>query len=128
MSVEPTRLSTDDPAATPDSSEARGSARSSSISLVVPAWNEAENLVETIPSAIAVLEDMNVDYEVLVVDDGSTDGTPKIMRQLCEAHPHLRSARLRRNTGKAAALSVGFDLARNDIFVMMDADGQDEPA
>ena len=49
------------------------------------------------------------------------------MRQLCAEYPHLRSVRLRRNAGKAAALSIGFDLAKNDIFVMMDADGQDEP-
>ena len=70
---------------------------------------------------------MNVDYEVFVVDDGSTDGTPQVMRQLCAEYPHLRSVRLRRNAGKAAALSIGFDLAGNDIFVMMDADGQDEP-
>ena len=96
--------------------------------MIVPALNEAENLVETIPQAIAVLEQMNVQYEVLVVDDGSTDGTPQIMRRLCAAHPHLQSVRLRRNAGKAAALSIGFDLAKNDIFVMMDADGQDEPS
>ncbi len=95
--------------------------------MVVPAVNEADNLVETIPQAIVVLEEMNVDYEVLVVDDGSTDRTPQVMRQLCATYPHLRSIRLRRNAGKAAALSIGFDLARNDIFVMMDADGQDEP-
>jgi glycosyltransferase involved in cell wall biosynthesis len=98
-----------------------------SISLVVPAVNEADNLVETIPQAIVVLEEMNVDYEVLVVDDGSTDRTPQVMRGLCATYPHLRSIRLRRNAGKAAALSIGFDLAQNDIFVMMDADGQDEP-
>jgi glycosyltransferase involved in cell wall biosynthesis len=96
--------------------------------LVVPALNEADNLGETIPQAIAVLEGMNVDYEVLVVDDGSTDDTPQVMRHLCEAHPHVRSVRLRRNAGKAAALSIGFDLAANDLFVMMDADGQDEPS
>ena len=98
------------------------------ISLIVPALNEAENLVETIPQAIAVFEALNVDYEVLVVDDGSTDGTPKVMRRLVAEYPHLRSVRLRRNAGKAAALSVGFDHAKNDIFVMMDADGQDEPS
>jgi glycosyltransferase involved in cell wall biosynthesis len=95
--------------------------------MIVPALNEADNLVETVPQAIAVLEGMNLDYEVLVVDDGSTDGTPQVMRTLCEKYPHLRSVRLRRNAGKAAALSIGFDLAKNDIFVMMDADGQDEP-
>jgi glycosyltransferase involved in cell wall biosynthesis len=109
-----------------DGHQAR-SARSSSISMVVPALNEADNLVETIPEIITVLEGMNVDYEVLVVDDGSTDGTRHVMRQLCAAYPHLRSVRLRRNAGKATALTIGFDLAENDIFVMIDADGQDEP-
>lgn len=102
-------------------------ARFPSISMVIPAYNEADNLLETVPQAIAVLEDMNVDYEVLVVDDGSTDGTPEVMRQLCTEHPHLRSVRLRRNLGKAAALSIGFDVTSNDVIVLMDADGQDEP-
>ena len=102
-------------------------ARPPSISMVVPALNEAENLVETIPQAIAVLKGMNSDYEVLVIDDGSTDGTPEVMRQLCSEYPELKSIRLRRNAGKAAALSIGFDLAKNDVLVMMDADGQDEP-
>ena len=95
--------------------------------MVIPALNEADNLIETIPQAIAVLEGMNVAYEVLVVDDGSTDGTSKVMRQLCTEYPNLRAVRLRRNAGKAAALSIGFEMAKNDIFVMMDADGQDEP-
>jgi glycosyltransferase involved in cell wall biosynthesis len=104
-----------------------GRVRPSSISLIVPALNEAENLVETIPQAITVLEGMDLDYEVLVVDDGSTDGTPRIMRQLCATYPCLRSVRFRRNAGKAAAMSVGFDLAKGDLFVTMDADGQDEP-
>ena len=98
------------------------------ISMIVPALNEAENLVETIPQAIGVLEGMQIDYEVLVVDDGSKDGTPQVMRRLCAQYPHLRSVRLRRNAGKAAALSIGFDLAKHDVFVMMDADGQDEPS
>ncbi len=106
-----------------------GAARKpATISMIVPALNEAENLVETIPQAISVLEKMDVDYEVLVIDDGSTDGTPQVMRQLRVEYPHLRSVRLRRNAGKAAALSIGFDLAQNDVFVMMDADGQDEPS
>jgi glycosyltransferase involved in cell wall biosynthesis len=101
--------------------------RPKSISLIVPALNEAENLVETIPQAIAVLKEMNVDYEVIVVDDGSTDDTPRVMHKLRTVDPHVRSVRLRRNTGKAAAMSIGFDLAEGDILVTMDADGQDEP-
>jgi glycosyltransferase involved in cell wall biosynthesis len=98
-----------------------------SISLVVPALNEADNLVETIPAAIAVLEEMGIDYEVLVIDDGSKDGTRQVLHQLRSTFPHLRSVSLRRNTGKASALTIGFDLAKYDVFVMMDADGQDEP-
>ena len=106
---------------------ARRAAPPPSISMIVPALNEADNLIETIPQAIAVLEGMNVDYEVLVIDDGSTDRTPQVMRSLLGEYPHLRSVRLRRNAGKAAALSIGFGLAKNELFVMMDADGQDEP-
>lgn len=98
-----------------------------SISMVVPALNEADNLAETIPGAIQVLEGMGVAFEVLVIDDGSTDQTPRVMRKLCAEHPRLRSIRLRRNAGKAAALSIGFDHANYEIVVMMDADGQDEP-
>jgi glycosyltransferase involved in cell wall biosynthesis len=107
--------------------ESRTSTRELRVSMVVPALNEAENLSETIPQAIDVLEGMNIEYEVLVINDGSTDRTPEVMRTLCATYPHLRSIRLRRNAGKAAALSIGFDLANYDIFVMMDADGQDEP-
>ncbi len=132
MSVEPVHPRSQDEAAVPAGADADAladdDARLPSISMVVPALNEADNLVETIPQAIAVLKGMNVDYEVLVVDDGSTDGTPQVMRKLCAEYPHLRSVRLRRNAGKAAALSIGFDLAANDVFVMMDADGQDEPS
>ena len=119
----------DDDAVPAADTDGRGysDARPTSVSMIVPALNEAENLVETIPQAIAVLERMNVDYEVLVVDDGSKDQTPKVMYSLCAEYPHLRSVRLRRNAGKAAALSIGFELAKNDVFVMMDADGQDEP-
>jgi glycosyltransferase involved in cell wall biosynthesis len=126
--VQPT--STDESAGAVELEEAtwpEDSPRPQSISLIVPALNEAENLVETIPQAIAVLEGMDVEYEVIVVDDGSTDDTPRVMHKLRAAHPHLRSVRLRRNAGKAAAMSIGFDLAEGDILVTMDADGQDEP-
>jgi glycosyltransferase involved in cell wall biosynthesis len=120
----------DEGAATSVQSDGRAAleARPLSVSMIVPALNEADNLVETIPQAIAVLEGMNVDYELLVIDDGSKDQTPQVMRSLCAQFPHLRSVRLRRNAGKAAALSIGFGLAKNDVFVMMDADGQDEPS
>lgn len=104
------------------------SARTQTISMIIPALNEADNLVETIPQAIAVLEGMRVAYEVLVIDDGSTDRTPQVVRSLCAQYPQLRGVRLRRNAGKAAALTIGFELAGNELYVMMDADGQDEPS
>lgn len=103
-------------------------ARTQTISMIIPALNEADNLVETIPQAIAVLEGMHVAYEVLVIDDGSTDRTPQVVRALCAQYPQLRGVRLRRNAGKAAALTIGFELAGNELYVMMDADGQDEPS
>jgi glycosyltransferase involved in cell wall biosynthesis len=98
-----------------------------SLSVVIPALNEAENLVETVPQLIGVLEELGTPYEIFIIDDGSTDGTPQVMRRLCEEHSHLRSVRLRRNAGKAAALAVGFGLVSNDVVVTMDADGQDDP-
>jgi glycosyltransferase involved in cell wall biosynthesis len=130
LSADPENLTSYDETASAAGSDGRVRITDSpqSISMIVPALNEADNLVETIPQAIAVLEGMSIDYEILVVDDGSTDQTPQVMRSLSAEYPHLRSVRLRRNAGKAAALSIGFDLAKNDLFVMMDADGQDEPS
>lgn len=93
--------------------------------MVLPAYNEAENLVEVIPETVAVLDGLGVSYEVLVVDDGSTDGTRGVMSGLqC---PQVQYLRLRRNAGKSAALSVGFDRAEGETIVLMDADGQDDP-
>lgn len=129
MSVDQVHEGPEQPAGTVTLQDVDGSVRppASSISVVIPALNEAENLVETVPRIVDVLEEMAVEYEVLVVDDGSTDGTPRVMQKLRAQYPHVRAIRLRRNTGKAAALSVGFDRSTNEIFVTMDADGQDEP-
>ncbi len=68
---------------------------------------------------------MTSEYEVVVVDDGSTDGTRTLMRSFTD--PHVRYLRLRRNAGKSAALSVGFDRVAGEIVILMDADGQDDP-
>lgn len=95
------------------------------VSVVLPAYNEAENLAEVIPETVAVLDGLGVSYEVLVVDDGSTDGTRGVMSDLQCSQVHY--LRLRRNAGKSAALSVGFDRAEGETIVLMDADGQDDP-
>ena len=91
----------------------------------MPAYNEAENLVEVIPRTAAVLAAMDGEWEIVVVDDGSSDNTRSVMAGL--RGPNVRYIRLRRNAGKSAALSVGLDHVHGEIVVLMDADGQDDP-
>jgi len=97
----------------------------------VPAFNEAENLAVVVPAIVDELDNLNVAGHVCVVDDGSTDGTESVMRELERSHSAVISERLSRNRGKAVALQCGFDLALAadaDVIVMMDADGQDDPS
>jgi glycosyltransferase involved in cell wall biosynthesis len=94
------------------------------LSVLMPAYNERENLAEVLPRTISVLDRLGCSYEILVVDDGSTDGT----RQQVSAHPGVRYVRLRRNAGKSAALSVGLHRVEGEVVVLMDADGQDDPS
>lgn len=95
------------------------------VSVLMPAYNEAENLVEVIPSTIAALEALGRTWEIVIVDDGSTDGTRSVMAKL--RGPQVRYIRMRRNSGKSAALSVGLDHVDGEHVVLMDADGQDDP-
>jgi len=95
------------------------------VSVLMPAYNEAENLAELIPQISAVLDRSGESYEIVVVDDGSSDGTRSVMQHLRSAT--VRSIRLRRNAGKSAALSLGLDHVKGELVVLMDADGQDDP-
>lgn len=104
-----------------------GDAAAVSVTVLLPAYNEAPNLVEVVPRTFEVLEAMSVRHEILVVDDGSRDGTADVMAELGKRHRELRLLRLRRNYGKSTALQAGFDHARGEIVVLMDADGQDQP-
>ena len=108
-----------------DASERRSGERSAppSISVVMPAYNEGGCLaavVDELRSALAGLTDR---WEVIVVDDGSRDGTPAVARS-CAAEPGVRVVRLSRNFGKEAALTAGIDRALGRVVVLMDADGQ----
>jgi glycosyltransferase involved in cell wall biosynthesis len=95
------------------------------VSVVLPAYNERANLAELVPETAKVLADAGLTYEVVVVDDGSTDGTAGLMADL--RSPEVVYVRLRRNAGKSAALSAGLARARGETIVLMDADGQDDP-
>lgn len=95
------------------------------ISVLLPAYNEADNLPEVIPAISAALDGIGRTWEILVVDDGSNDGTRTVMSGL--RSDRVRYIRLRRNAGKSAALSIGLGHVRGDLIVLMDADGQDDP-
>jgi glycosyltransferase involved in cell wall biosynthesis len=99
--------------------------------VVVPAFNEAESLPILVPRIVEALLDLNPENRVLVVDDGSTDDSRKVLSHLTAAFASVQVIHLRRNTGKAAALRRGFETvlaAGGEAIVMMDADGQDDPA
>ncbi|MGB8330187.1 MAG: glycosyltransferase family 2 protein, partial [Polyangiales bacterium] len=101
--------------------------RKPKVTLVVPGLNEAESL----PLLAAQVKDAlgsETSYELIFVDDGSTDDSWEVICALNESDPAVRGVRLRKNFGKAMALAAGFERARAEIVVMMDADLQDDPA
>ncbi len=98
------------------------------VSVVIPAFNEAENLAELVPEIAAVLGPSGAPFEIVVIDDGSTDDTPEVLSALAGADPRLVAVRLRRNVGKSGALGVAFERARGETIVLMDGDGQDDPS
>ena len=98
------------------------------ISVVSPIYNEIEN-VETLCKRLhEALSAMKRPYEIILVDDGSSDGSWEKMTELTKGTPHLRVNRLRRNFGQTAAMSAGFDAARGKFIVTLDADLQNDPA
>jgi glycosyltransferase involved in cell wall biosynthesis len=98
------------------------------LSVVVPLFDEAENVVELHRELSASLERFGRPYEMLLVDDGSLDGTPVKLMEIEASDPHVRVLRLRRNFGQTAAFSAGFDHARGDVVVTSDGDLQNDPA
>ncbi len=98
------------------------------ISIVLPVYNEAGSLPELVLEITEVLRGMGRAYEIVAVDDGSSDDSVEILRRLQEDEPHLRIVEFRRNFGQTAAFGAGFDYARGDVIVTMDADGQNDPA
>ena len=97
------------------------------ISVVVPAFNEAESLPELTSWIAGVMKAHSFSYELIFVDDGSTDSTWKIVQELAVSDPAVHGIRFRRNYGKSAALYCGFGKASGDVVFTMDADLQDSP-
>jgi glycosyltransferase involved in cell wall biosynthesis len=98
------------------------------ISVVVPLLNEESSLEELYAEIASALEASDEPFEVVFVDDGSTDGSASVLSRLHDEHSNVVLVRLRRNFGKAAALQAGFLEARGEVIVTIDADLQDEPA
>lgn len=98
------------------------------LSIVVPARNEEDSLELLHREIDSVLEDSALQAEIILVDDGSTDGTWSRIVALAEADPRVRGIRFRRHFGKAAALSAAFASVRGDPVITLDADLQDDPA
>src|SRR5262245_76977 len=97
------------------------------ISVVIHLYNEVENVDDLCRALKAALEPLGRTYEVLLVDDGSKDGTGARAEKLAEGDPTLRVLRLRRNFGQTAAFSAGFDHARGRVVVTSDGDLQNDP-
>lgn len=98
------------------------------ISIVVPVYNEETNLPLLAESVRKVMDAMGEAYECVWVDDGSTDASARVLKEIAQADPHHHPVFFRRNFGQTAALSAGFDHAQGEIIVTLDADLQNDPA
>jgi glycosyltransferase involved in cell wall biosynthesis len=98
------------------------------ISVVVPLYNEEESIDELYRQLTSALEDYGEPYEVIVIDDGSTDSGFEKLAQIHERDDRWRIVQFRRNFGQTAAFAAGFDMARGDVVITIDADLQNDPA
>lgn len=97
------------------------------ISIVIPLLNEEESLPELEAWIRRVMEEHHYSYEVIFVDDGSTDFSWKVIQQLSNSNPFVKGLKFRRNYGKSAGLNRGFEAASGNVIITMDADLQDSP-
>jgi dolichol-phosphate mannosyltransferase len=97
------------------------------LSLVIPAYNEQENIPVLLQRVGAALSQTGKQFEVLIVDDGSTDSTPKLLEEGMQKYPWLRILRMAKNGGQSAAFEAGFKAARGQVIATIDADLQNDP-
>src|SRR5215469_15646388 len=105
-----------------------GSERGIDISIVVPVFNEAETLVDLCQGARKVLIQLGATWEMIFINDGSTDGSHEILDHLAEEDQRIRIIHFKRNFGQTAAMMAGFDYARGEVIIPLDGDGQNDPA
>lgn len=97
------------------------------ISVIVPIYNEAENIKILSDSLLNVLEGLNKDFEIIFIDDGSSDNSIGILKSLSKENKNIKAITFRRNYGQTAAMAAGFDHARGDVIISMDGDLQNDP-
>jgi len=97
------------------------------ISIIVPLYNEEESLPELTTWIGQVCDKAKLSYEIVFIDDGSSDTSWKVVESLIQKNPDLKGIKFRRNYGKSAALNKGFEAAEGDVVITMDADLQDSP-
>ena len=100
---------------------------SKSISVVIPVFNEEKNLELLYNELMEVLRKLGVKYEIIFVDDGSTDSSFDILEKIFQKDKHAKVIKFRKNFGQTAALNAGFQAAKNDIIISIDADLQNNP-
>ena len=97
------------------------------LSIVIPLYNEADSLSDLTAWIDEVMQSHGFTYEVIFIDDGSTDNSWPTIRSLAEKFPAVRGVSFQRNYGKSAGLHTGFQMANGDVVITMDADLQDSP-
>jgi len=97
------------------------------LSICIPLYNEEESLAELHQWIVSVMKEHSFSYEVIFVDDGSTDSSWDVVEKLCEEDPCVRGLKFRRNYGKSAGLYTAFEACKGDVIITMDADLQDSP-
>jgi glycosyltransferase involved in cell wall biosynthesis len=98
------------------------------LSIVIPLYNEEENVEQLYTQLKAALEGAGREYEMIIVDDGSTDGSFDVLKRLHEDDGRLKVIRFRRNFGQTAAFAAGFDRSQGEVVITLDADLQNDPA
>jgi glycosyltransferase involved in cell wall biosynthesis len=98
------------------------------ISIIVPVYNEAESLIDLSQRVRRQLTELGRSWEIIFIDDGSTDGSAEILDNLADQDRRIRVIHFKRNSGQTAAMMAGFDFAQGEVIIPMDGDGQNDPA